>query len=405
MLKILTLGLSLILPCLMTPTVQQENRHRRHTQQQETPVRKPLAASPAGVTEILCHPRPLFLTPDTVSLLFMGDIMMHQGQIADAKVDEDRYDFSGCFDRIGHLIKGADKAVANMEFTLSGKPYTGYPCFSAPDNYADTVAGSGVDIFLTANNHILDKGERGIERTLARYSEMEREGRVQHTGCALTAADDSLRFPLFTVVRGFRFALLNFTYGTNSSIGDEYPKVHRCDTAAIGAAIDRAKEAGADFIIALPHWGVEYVLRHSASQERLARWLASRGCDAVIGAHPHVVQDTQVVKVPRSDGIGVRSVPVVYSMGNLISNMSARNTQVGMMVTLRFARDRSGGKSLLEPELTLTWCSRPGRLADGYTTIAINEYAGSRSLWRDPGDYDKMTSSYERIKEETGIQD
>ncbi len=333
----------------------------------------------------------------------MGDMMMHRDQISNARTGEDTFDFSECFPKVEHLIKEADIAVANMEFTLAGKPYTGYPCFSAPDSYAESIAGSGVDIFLTANNHILDKGREGIERTLGIYSRMEKEGRVRHTGAAVSAMEDSLRFPLKVVSKGIRLEIINFTYGTNCGIKEAFPKVHRIDTVEIAGAIQRAKESGADFIVALPHWGAEYVLRHSASQERLARWLAGKGCDAVIGAHPHVLQDTTTMIV--QNGKSMRQVPVVYSLGNFISNMSAPNTQIGMMVTLRFTKDWLGNRNMLEPLLTLTWCSRPGHLTRGYTTIPVKEYIGKRDHWRNPWDYDKMVTSYERVKRETGIID
>ena len=338
-----------------------------------------------------------------MNVVIMGDMMMHRDQISNARTGEDTFDFSECFPKVEHLIKEADIAVANMEFTLAGKPYTGYPCFSAPDSYAESIAGSGVDIFLTANNHILDKGREGIERTLGIYSRMEKEGRVRHTGAAVSAMDDSLRFPLKVVSKGIRLAFINFTYGTNCGIKEAFPKVHRIDTVEIAGAIQRAKESGADFIVALPHWGAEYVLRHSASQERLARWLAGKGCDAVIGAHPHVLQDTTTMIV--QNGKSMRQVPVVYSLGNFISNMSAPNTQIGMMVTLRFTKDWLGNRNMLEPLLTLTWCSRPGHLTRGYTTIPVKEYIGKRDHWRNPWDYDKMVTSYERVKRETGIID
>lgn len=350
-------------------------------------------------------PHPIYEDPDTVSIVFMGDMMMHRDQISNAKKDEDTYDFSRCFLKIEHLIKGADIAVANMEFTLAGKPYTGYPCFSAPDSYAESIAESGVDIFLTANNHILDKGREGVERTLAVYSKMEEEGRVRHTGTSVSAVDDSLRFPLRIVSKGIRIALINFTYGTNCRIREDFPKVHRADTGEIAAAIRKARQTGADFIIALPHWGYEYVLRHSVSQGKLARWLAEQGCDAVIGAHPHVLQDTETLIIANESGIGTRQVPVIYSLGNFISNMSAPNTQVGMLVTLRLTKNRFGEKNMLAPHLTLTWCSRPGHLSGGYTTIPIKEYIGRRDLWRNHWDYDKMIASYERVKKETGIKD
>lgn len=391
--KILTLGLFLIITCSAAGQIRREVFGVRQN-----------VAVPALIKELDIQ-RPFCNTPDTVSVVFMGDMMMHRNQITNARTEEDTFDFSECFPKVEHLIKGADIAVANMEFTLAGKPYTGYPCFSAPDGYAESIAESGVDIFLTANNHILDKGREGIERTLEIYSKMEGEGRVRHTGAAVSARDDSLRFPLKVVSKGIRLAFINFTYGTNSGITEAFPKVHRIDTAEIADAIRRAKESGADFIVALPHWGQEYILRHSVSQGRLARWLAEKGCDAVIGAHPHVLQDMETLTVAKENGTGSRKVPVIYSLGNFISNMSAPNTQIGMMVTLRFAKDWLGDRNMLEPLLTLTWCSRPGHLTRGYTTIPVKEYIGKRDLWRNPWDYDKMIASYERVKKETGIID
>ena len=405
--KFLTLGLFLALICTAAAQSRRDgfiHSHRKHHEslwQQNWR----LAGRTPEITEGLVIPRPLYHTPDTVSVVFMGDMMMHRDQISNAKVGEDNFELSEYFPRIEHLIKRADIAVANMEFTLAGKPYTGYPCFSAPDSYAEAVAESGVDIFLTANNHILDKGRKGIDRTLGIYSKMESEGRVRHTGAALSAQDDSLRFPLKVVSKGMRLAFINFTYGTNFGISEEFPKVHRIDTAEIAGAIRSAKLSGADFIIALPHWGNEYVLSHSKQQGRLARWLAENGCDAIIGTHPHVPQDIETLTVTGTDGKCSRKVPVVYSLGNLISNMSAPNTQVGMMVTLRFTKDKFGDKNMLEPLLTMTWCSRPGHLTRSYTTIPIKEYVGKRGLWLNPWDYDKMITSYERVKKETGIVD
>lgn len=391
--KILTFGLFL----LFIGSVAAQNRRGDFS------VRPGGTESP--VIKALDIPRPIYHDSDTVSIVFMGDMMMHRDQIHNARTDGGIYDFSQCFPKVSHLIKRADIAVANMEFTLAGEPYTGYPCFSAPDSYAEAVAESGVSIFLTANNHILDKGRRGAERTLGIYSKMEEKGCIQHTGTSVSDVDDSLRFPLRIVSKGIRIALINFTYGTNCRISEDFPKVHKADTGEIAAAIKRSKETGADFIIALPHWGNEYVLKHSRSQEDLAHWLAEQGCDAVIGAHPHVLQDVEELTIANENGIGTRTVPVIYSLGNFISNMSAPNTQVGMILTIPMTVDRFGDKNMLAPKLTLTWCSRPGHLTGSHTTIPIKEYIGKRAMWLNPWDYDKMMDTYERVKKETGIKD
>ena len=347
--------------------------------------------------------RPLRQLPDTATILVMGDVMMHRDQISNAARPDGKYDFSTYFANIKPIIEDADLAIANMEFTLAGKPYSGYPCFSAPDGYEDYVASCGVDVFLTANNHILDKGKLGVERTLARYSEMETSGKLRHTGVSATPEDDRMRFPLMVAVKGVRVALVNFTYGTNIKGDSDFPKVHLTDKKEIEAAVSRAKRIGADFVVALPHWGTEYVLTHSSSQEALANWLVGIGCDAVIGAHPHVVQDSTVVSA--LDEGDLKKMPVVYSLGNIVSNMSAANTQVGLMAKLIVVTDYDGKKSMLPPKLIFTWCTRPGTLTDSYATLPIRDFIGKRELWKMPADYDNMIRSYERVKAATGIED
>ena len=83
----------------------------------------------------LTHTRSIF-RQDTLTIRIFGDMMMHSRQIENARTGKDSFDFSPCFEHIRACISDADIAVANMEFTLAGKPYTGYPCFSAPDDFA-----------------------------------------------------------------------------------------------------------------------------------------------------------------------------------------------------------------------------------------------------------------------------
>lgn len=330
--------------------------------------------------------RPLYKA-DTVSMLIIGDVMMHSRQM--------EYPFGPFLQNISGRMKAADVAVVNMEFTLAGKPYTGYPAFSAPDGYADYVRDCGADIFLTANNHILDKGPRGLERTMQIYRRMEQDGEIRFTGTSADAEDNAERYPLMVNAGGIRLALVNFTYGTNISGGDGWPKVNKMRRDDISQALTRAEKNRADFIIVLPHWGVEYELRHSPSQEALAGWLVSHGADAVVGAHPHVVQDSTVIS----------GVPVFYSLGNAVSNMSAPNTQLELAVELRFVRSENGDRSMLPPVVTYLWCSLPGFFTDSYATIAVQDFIGRRSMWKNPSDYDKMMATYRRVKSATGVQD
>ena len=330
--------------------------------------------------------RPLF-RQDTLTICFMGDIMMHTKQIETARRSGDTYDFSSYFRLIEERIKSADLAVANMEFTLGGEPYSGYPCFSAPDSYVTYLADCGFDVFLAANNHILDKGSEGAERTVEIYRNMEADGKILFTGLAGSEEERSRNYPLLIRRKGMSLALLNLTYGTNLGATKHWPKTNYMGMRTeIQAAFRKAEKA--DFTIVLPHWGPEYQTTHSESQEKTAEWLVENGADIIIGAHPHVVQDTT----------SIAGVPVIYSLGNAVSNMSAADTQLELMATLRIVRHENGDLSMLPAALTWLWCSRPGGYNNDYTVIPVEEYIGRKDEWMGEWDYDKMMSTYERIR-------
>lgn len=330
--------------------------------------------------------------------------MMHTEQIRNARKGEDSYDFSSYFSLIEDEIKDADIAVANMEFTLGGEPYSGYPSFSAPDTYADYLADCGFDIFLAANNHIFDKGAKGTERTLEIYRRLKEERGIIFTGIASDEAELSKNNPLIVSAKGIRLAILNMTYGTNVGSGANWPKTNYMASASqILSALSKAEESDADVTLAFPHWGIEYMLKHSSRQEDTAQWLAENGADMIIGAHPHVIQDFQMMEV--NEAGGTKKVPVAYSLGNAVSNMSARNTQLELMATVRIVRHGNGDLEVLPMDFTYLWCSRPGGYNDSYTVVPIAEYIGKRDEWLGAWDYDKMIDTYIYVKEQTGIEE
>lgn len=326
----------------------------------------------------LPSPKPVMTPTDTTEIFIIGDVMMHKTQLS--------YDCETFLKYIGPRMQKADFCIANMEFPLGGEPYSGYPAFSTPDWYAEYIARCGTDVFLVANNHVLDRGTRGLRRTIKVYDRMADSLGIRYTGIG--------REPLMLERRGMKIALVNFTYGTNVFPEDVKPDVMRMRKEDVAHAIEAAKAANADFIVALPHWGTEYRLRHDETQENWAAWLVRKGCCAVVGAHPHVVQDTT----------HINGVPVIYSMGNAVSNMSAENTRLELAVTLRFVHDFGTGEMrMLEPQLDFMWCTLPDRLTKSYATILIKEWANRRGDWLTPSDFDNMMATLERVRAATGI--
>lgn len=306
---------------------------------------------------------------DTITISFIGDVMQHLPQIAAAKsaaaksgTATPKYDYTNTFKYIEDRIAEADYMVANIELTIGTPPYSGYPQFSAPPQIVEQAQRSGIDLFMMANNHIADKGAKGLKRTLELYRELG----VQTVGVYENPEAEERENPLIVELKGVKFAFFNFTYDTNGLPVPAPYVVCQEDTAHIHHVVQRAKAAGADFIIALPHWGLEYHLKQSEQQTALAEYMLALGVDAIVGGHPHV---TQPVTVAISGSTSTsKTTAIFYSLGNYVSNQSRPpQTQTGMFVTLRFRRNRlTGVTEMLQPLWFYTRCYRPGdRLPDG----------------------------------------
>ncbi len=284
-----------------------------------------------------------------ITLLFAGDLMQHEAQIKAARTESGTYDYSSYFDLIKDEIERADIAVANLEVTLGGKPYTGYPAFSAPDEYLSAVKEAGFDVLITANNHSLDRGRKGLERTILMLDSLN----VPYAGTYINKEERAKLYPLLLEQNGFRIALLNYTYGTNEIKVTPPNIVNYIDKEIMSADIEAAKALKPDAIIACMHWGTEYRSLPDDSVVKLADWLLAQGVTHVIGGHPHVVQPMEL----RTDSVDGSQHLVVYSLGNLISNMSARHTDGGLLVKLELTKDSIVQVS--NCEYSLVWVGRP----------------------------------------------
>ncbi|MBQ6080667.1 MAG: CapA family protein [Muribaculaceae bacterium] len=296
----------------------------------------------------------------TVNLTFVGDAMQHAPQITAAQQSDGTYDYSPCFENLRDDIAWADLAVVNLECPLGGRPYTGYPCFSAPDSYAQQLKDVGFDLFLTANNHCLDRRDKGLVRTCQTLDSLG----IPHIG---TYPDQQARdkaIPLIVNVKGMKIAFLDYTYGTNGIPIQGNVIVDFIDQQQIAQDITTARERGAHAICVNLHWGIEYQLKPVASQRDLADWLVSQGVDLIIGGHPHVVEPMEVRYCEEYD----KNVLLVYSMGNFISNQSDIDTRGGAMVKVSL-RMENGRAVIVEPRYKLFFVQKPRSGGENYVLI------------------------------------
>lgn len=266
-----------------------------------------------------------------LKLIFAGDIMGHDEQISGAWNKEiNVYDYEPTFRYVKPYIEKADIAIGNLEVTLAGPPYKGYPQFSSPDELAIAARDAGFDIFIQANNHALDRGTKGFRRTIQMLDSL----RILHTGTFLDSVDRALNYPLIVEKNSIRIALLNYTYGTNGITISKPSIINYIDTAQIRADLNKAHSAGPDFTIVTIHWGEEYQRNENINQQKLAHFMFRHGADAVVGSHPHVVQP---VKYYPSADSSVNQL-VVYSQGNFVSNQRAQYKDGGILVELNLEK-------------------------------------------------------------------
>ncbi len=264
-----------------------------------------------------------------ISLLFAGDIMGHDSQIASAyDKKSDKYDYQSCFQFVKPYIESADIAIGNLEVTLAGPPFKGYPQFSSPDELAVTLKEVGFDVLVTANNHSVDRGRKGVERTIAVLDSLQ----IPHTGTFVGATDRLNNYPLMLMKNGFSIALLNYTYGTNGIPVPSPVIVNPIDTALMAKDILAAKKNNPDVIIAFVHWGTEYENLPRKNQIDLAEFLFRKNVDLVIGSHPHVLQPMEWRKE--------KNQLVVYSLGNFVSGQRKQYTDGGAMAYVELEKIR-----------------------------------------------------------------
>jgi poly-gamma-glutamate synthesis protein (capsule biosynthesis protein) len=290
-----------------------------------------------------------------ITLLFAGDIMQHMPQVDAAWNNElGIYVYDSVFKYINPWLSAADLAIANLETTLAGKPYSGYPAFSSPDELVNGMLKAGIDIVGTANNHCCDRGRNGIVRTVSILDSLG----MMHMGTYTNAEAYCKTNPMIVKTRGFRLAFLNYTYGTNGIPVPENNVVSLIEKERMQTDMKAAHDSAVDMTIVFIHWGDEYQRAPNAFQKDMAEYLFANGADIIIGSHPHVIQPMEWRKANNLK----KEQLVVWSLGNFVSNQRKRFTDGGTMFSVTLQKEK-GLTSIKDAGYQLTWVYNP--LIDG----------------------------------------
>ena len=286
-------------------------------------------------------------TAKSITLMMVGDMLVHtavwqSGQLADGSVN-----FDHLFTHMASDFADADIAIINQETVLATTDLSqasGFPLFNSPQQIGDAEAKAGIDAVTCATNHCLDQGFAGIQAECEFWRNSHPEVEV------LGIADsEEVSQQIHIIERdGIKVALLNYAENTNGiAVPSDTPwcvkLIADSDPAADVAA---AREAGADFVVIMPHWGTEYVYTPNDFQKQYGQIFADAGADAIIGGHPHVIENVDILT--SADG---KQVPCFWSLGNYVSTQAEKPRMLGGMAKLTLQKS---GKDCKVTEWSMT---------------------------------------------------
>lgn len=254
-------------------------------------------------------PQPTAL-PSRVTLLFGGDLMFDRHiRLA---LQKNGVEFA--LKELQPLLLQHDFVIANLE-----GPVTNFPSKSvgsvvgSTNNYLFTFDPSiarmlqemNIAIVNIGNNHILNFGMTGLSQTKVQLD----ESKVRYFGNASSEEDERI---ILVEKNGIRIAFTNY---------------NEFGTAGFERALADIEEARttADIVFMYTHWGAEYQPQANTVIQKQAHQFIDAGADAVIGSHPHVVQQHELYK----------NKHIYYSLGNFVFDQYFEEAvQNGLLVSL-----------------------------------------------------------------------
>lgn len=292
-------------------------------------------------------------TVTTVSFSAIGDVLIHSQIYKDAQFADGSYNFQPMFAQVKLILQEADLAMANQESVIGGRELgiSSYPLFNSPFEVADALKDAGIDIVSTANNHSLDRGEKGILNAISHYEKIG----MLYVGSYKDEIDaNTMRIQ---TINGIKIGFLSYTYGTN---GIPLPKdkpylVNLIDKQKISLDLNNMDKL-VDVTIVNMHWGQEYHQYPNEEQKQLAQFLVDNGADLIIGHHPHVLQPLQWMEGKRGN-----HAMVVYSLGNFLSGQKGGNKDIGGIFSIdliKLSDENNTTMTLANPRLTPTYVTK-----------------------------------------------
>lgn len=258
-----------------------------------------------------------------MSIVMVGDALIHGAIYMDAYQGNNKYDFTSMFTDIAPIIKNYDLRYYNQESIIGGKKIgvSHYPRLNSPEEIGENLISIGFNLVSLANNHSFDKGEAGLQNSIAFWKSQD----GVKTAGSYSSFEEQSNIPVYEQ-NGIKYAFLAYTMCTNglsAPKGKEY-YVNVYDETQVKNDVTTARNNGAEVVIVSMHWGNEYTHVPTSVQKETATYLSNLGVNLIIGSHPHVIQPMEYIN----------DTLVIYSLGNFISaqRVLGQEKVIGLLV-------------------------------------------------------------------------
>ena len=333
-----------------SPSTQQNNSQKVSSSEQ-----KPNQQASESRQEDTTTEQPKVTDPASVEVMMIGDVLMHDELVDSGITADGSYNFGFIYDHIKDYIDAADLRILNQE-TVMGDPALGHhlymgaagPIMNTPTALADTEAEYGFNVILKATNHTLDLHYEGLAHELdywkANYPQMPILG-VNNPNASAGKKKKNYVDNVYVVEKnGLKIAILNYTWATNENVdwpGDA-SYISYMSEDKIRSDVEKARAAGAEMIIACPHWGIEYDMQPSDEEATYSKLFCELGVDVIFGAHPHILQPIELLQ----NDEGHKTV-CFYSVGNYVAaSLMQPYSLVGGIARATLTRDNAGNYSV-----------------------------------------------------------
>ena len=264
-----------------------------------------------------------------INLTIVGDVMLSRG--VEKYLKEEGYDYP--YKNLKDIFLLDDLTVINLECPITdygrGADKSSRIVFKAESENVPAMKNAGIDLCNLANNHTMDYRSEGLSDTMTELN----KGGIDFLGAG---KDSKCNMNYIYEKDGFKIGIIAYTmfppegfvYNENKTTVNYLLEFGDLKTDRIKADLENLNT---DFKIIYFHWGVEFEPFSGELQKELARKAIDSGADFVVGAHPHVIQESEIYK----------GKYIYYSLGNCIFDRQIpKGTDEGLLLSVKINRNK-----------------------------------------------------------------